>query len=67
MDSYHVSIFNESDKVVQLKTRHWVIRDSSGKTEEVRGPGVIGKQPILLPVRASSDSDGERSSLASLS
>ena len=36
---------------MQLKQRHWVIRDSSGKTEEVRGPGVIGVQPILLPGR----------------
>ncbi|GAX77042.1 hypothetical protein CEUSTIGMA_g4489.t1 [Chlamydomonas eustigma] len=47
--SYHVKVTNESDKVVQLRQRHWVIRDSTGKKEEVRGPGVVGKQPILLP------------------
>ena len=49
--SYHVTISNESDRVVQLQSRHWVIRDSNGKTEEVRGPGVIGVKPILLPGR----------------
>ncbi len=30
-------------------TRHWVITDGNGTIEEVRGPGVVGKQPILKP------------------
>lgn len=47
--SYQVVITNESDEVVQLRHRHWVIRDANGKVEEVRGPGVVGVQPILLP------------------
>jgi ApaG protein len=46
---YTVNISNESDDTVQLLSRHWVITDGMGKVEEVRGPGVIGKQPKLAP------------------
>jgi ApaG protein len=34
---------------VQLKTRHWIITDARGHVEHVRGPGVVGKQPLLGP------------------
>jgi ApaG protein len=47
--AYHIRIFNEGDETVQLLTRHWVITDASGHVEEVRGPGVVGKQPVLEP------------------
>lgn len=46
---YTVTIRNESRDTVQLLTRHWVITDGDGEVEEVRGPGVIGEQPILAP------------------
>lgn len=46
---YRVCISNESEDVVQLLSRHWVITDGEGKVEEVRGPGVIGEQPLLRP------------------
>lgn len=46
---YTVSITNESQDTVQLMSRHWVITDGMGKVEEVRGPGVVGKQPVLAP------------------
>ena len=46
---YTITIANESDRVVQLLSRHWVITDADGKVEEVRGPGVVGQQPILKP------------------
>jgi ApaG protein len=46
---YTVNITNESHDTVQLVSRHWVITDGTGKVEEVRGPGVIGKQPVLAP------------------
>ena len=46
---YTVTISNEGPEVVQLLTRHWVITDGEGHIEEVRGPGVVGKQPILKP------------------
>jgi len=46
---YAVTITNESDRVVQLRNRHWVIVDERGHREEVKGPGVVGAQPVLLP------------------
>jgi ApaG protein len=46
---YTITITNESDDTVQLVTRHWVISDASGHVEEVRGPGVVGQQPVLEP------------------
>lgn len=46
---YTVQITNEGTETVQLISRHWIITDAMGKVEEVRGPGVIGNQPILAP------------------
>jgi ApaG protein len=47
--AYTVTILNEGTEPAQLRTRHWIITDGAGKVEEVRGPGVIGQQPRLLP------------------
>jgi ApaG protein len=44
---YTITIANEGTDTVQLLTRHWIITDGTGHIEEVRGPGVVGKQPIL--------------------
>ena len=46
---YTITISNESSETAQLLSRHWIIRDATGKIEEVRGPGVIGEQPVLEP------------------
>ena len=46
---YTIRISNESDETVQLISRHWIITDAAGEVEEVRGPGVVGKQPVLAP------------------
>jgi ApaG protein len=46
---YTVTISNEGSETVQLLTRHWIITDGAGAVEEVRGPGVVGKQPTLAP------------------
>jgi ApaG protein len=46
---YTIRISNEGEGTVQLMTRHWVIRDATGRVEEVNGPGVIGEQPVLEP------------------
>ena len=45
--AYRVKISNEGEQAVKLVSRHWVITDALGKTEEVRGKGVVGKQPLL--------------------
>jgi ApaG protein len=47
--AYDIRITNLGDEVVQLLTRHWVITDANGAVEEVRGPGVVGNQPVLAP------------------
>jgi ApaG protein len=44
---YTVRITNEGVKTVQLLSRHWIITDATGQIEEVRGPGVVGEQPLL--------------------
>jgi ApaG protein len=46
---YTVTITNEGGATVQLLTRHWIITDGDNRVEEVRGPGVVGKQPVLQP------------------
>lgn len=46
---YTVRITNEGDETVQLLSRHWIINDAAGSTEEVRGPGVVGEYPVLSP------------------
>jgi ApaG protein len=47
--AYTIEIENQSDDQVQLISRHWRIMDENGLTQEVRGPGVIGQQPVLSP------------------
>ena len=46
---YRIVIVNEGDRQARLLSRHWVIIDAHGKQEEVRGPGVVGQTPLLLP------------------
>jgi len=46
---YTVRITNQGDETVQLISRHWIITDGLDHVEEVRGPGVVGEQPVLAP------------------
>ena len=47
--AYTITIRNEGELPARLMTRHWIITDANGRTEEVRGPGVVGEQPTLEP------------------
>ena len=47
--AYHVKIEKLGEDTVQLLRRHWNITDSKGRTQEVRGEGVVGEQPTLKP------------------
>ena len=47
--AYTVRISNEGRETVQLRTRHWIITDGTGRVQEVRGEGVVGEQPTLRP------------------
>ncbi len=46
---YTVRVTNQGAETVQLISRHWIITDALDHVEEVRGPGVVGEQPILAP------------------
>jgi len=46
---YHITIRNEGETPVQLRSRHWIITNGEGMVEEVRGPGVVGYQPVIAP------------------
>ncbi len=50
--SYTITIANTGTCAAKLLDRHWVITDSNGKIEEVRGEGVVGEQPNLQPGEA---------------
>ncbi len=47
--AYEVRIENLGEETVQLINRYWSITNSLGQTQTVRGPGVVGEQPILKP------------------
>lgn len=49
MFAYHVQISNAGPDTVQLVSRHWIVTDANGRVEEIRGPGVVGEQPVLKP------------------
>ena len=47
--SYTITIENSGVETVQLISRYWQITDEAGRRQEVRGPGVVGAQPVLEP------------------
>ncbi|HHN73956.1 MAG TPA: Co2+/Mg2+ efflux protein ApaG [Acidobacteria bacterium] len=47
--AYRIIISNDSSDALQLISRHWIITDGRGQVEQVRGSGVVGKQPRLQP------------------
>jgi len=58
--AYTVTITNTGDMAAQLISRHWVISDANGHTEEVNGLGVVGHQPLLKPGESFQYSSGSR-------
>lgn len=56
--SYHVRITNGGRETVQLRDRYWQITDARGRVQEVRGPGVVGEQPVLHPGESFSYTSG---------
>lgn len=47
--AYRVRIENNGAASLQLRSRYWKITDAYGRTQEVRGEGVVGEQPVLAP------------------
>lgn len=47
--SYTIEIENLGSEPVQLRSRYWLITDAQGQMQEVRGPGVVGEEPVIAP------------------
>ena len=47
--AYTITLRNTGSVAAQLISRHWIITDATGRIEEVRGPGVVGENPVLRP------------------
>jgi ApaG protein len=58
--AYTITITNTGEVPAQLISRHWLITDGTGMTEEVKGLGVVGHQPLLKPGEAFQYSSGCR-------
>ena len=63
--AYTITITNIGEVPAQLISRHWLITDASGKLEEVKGLGVVGRQPLLKPGEAFQYTSGCRLDTAS--
>ena len=47
--AYRIVIANRGTETVQLKRRHWIITDATGREQVVKGEGVVGEQPTINP------------------
>jgi ApaG protein len=47
--AYHIRISNVGSETAQLVSREWIITSADGEVERVKGPGVVGEQPVLTP------------------
>lgn len=56
--AYDITIINNGSISAQLLSRHWLITNSNGQTQEVRGDGVVGEQPHIQPNKSFSYSSG---------
>ncbi|MDO8718378.1 MAG: Co2+/Mg2+ efflux protein ApaG [Polaromonas sp.] len=63
--SYTVTVTNTGEVPAQLISRHWIISDANGHTEEVKGLGVVGHQPLLKPGESFQYTSGSRLRTAS--
>jgi len=63
--SYTVTVTNTGEVAAQLISRHWIISDAKGHTEEVKGLGVVGQQPLLKPGESFQYTSGSRLRTAS--
>jgi len=50
--AYTITIRNRGEHAAQLMSRYWRITNAEGRVEEVAGPGVVGKQPVIEPGEA---------------
>jgi ApaG protein len=58
--AYTVTLTNSGEVTAQLIARHWIVEDANGHTEEVKGLGVVGNQPLLRPGESFQYTSGTR-------
>lgn len=58
--AYTITITNAGEVTAQLISRHWIIDDANGHTEQVKGLGVVGHQPLLRPGESFQYTSGTR-------
>lgn len=58
--AYTITITNTGDVPAQLIARHWIVGDARGHTDEVKGLGVVGNQPLLRPGESFQYTSGTR-------
>lgn len=58
--AYTITVRNVGEVAAQLIARHWTVVDGLGRTEEVKGLGVVGQQPLLRPGEAFQYTSGTR-------
>jgi len=58
--AYTITITNAGEVTAQLIARHWIIDDANGRTEQVKGLGVVGHQPLLRPGESFQYTSGTR-------
>jgi ApaG protein len=58
--AYTITVTNHGEVAAQLIARHWIIQDAKGQTEEVKGLGVVGHQPLLRPGESFQYTSGTR-------
>ena len=58
--AYTITITNTGEVAAQLIARHWIIDDAAGRTDEVKGLGVVGNQPLLRPGESFQYTSGSR-------
>ena len=63
--AYTITVTNTGPMPAQLIARHWIIQNELGHTEEVKGLGVVGQQPLLAPGESFQYSSGCRLKTAS--
>ncbi|HCS26458.1 MAG TPA: Co2+/Mg2+ efflux protein ApaG [Spongiibacteraceae bacterium] len=56
--AYTITITNGGNEAVRLLNRHWIITNGRNRISEVRGEGVVGKQPLIEPGKSFSYTSG---------
>lgn len=58
--AYTIIITNTGNVAAQLISRTWNVNDANGRTEKVKGLGVVGQQPLLKPGESFEYTSGTR-------